>query len=139
MGKPGQKPYDQRAVRALDDLAKTTKLEQQWVKTTTIQEDSKGHTIESLFGPYMNDQLTVIRIDETWTSQHHQIINIVRFIECAICYCPALSVIKLRTREGEDMTRQQSALTDLATDVGQSHGITFLVEYTNEFHDRNIM
>lgn len=125
-------------VRAVDKAAETKQIKR-LVKSYNIRHDSLGYTYESLFSPFMDKQLTIIRIDEPYTGIHHQINNIVRFVECCVLHAPNLQVIKLVTKE--EPGKQRAAFDDLTKNLLKEYRIMFLVEYDSQvaMHDRAIM
>ena len=67
-----------------------------------IEENSRGHTYETLFGQYLDERVTNINIVDPYLSKYYQVDNFRRFSELCAKKCVNLREIVLTTKESND-------------------------------------
>ena len=59
-----------------------------------IQNDSQGHSYETLFGHVFTSDVTSVTVEDPYIRAHHQILNLVRLCEMMVKRCgPSLNRI----------------------------------------------
>ena len=54
------------------------------LSTFRIEANSYGHGLNELFGRFMDDRVTKVKVEDPYIRAHHQIINFLRL--CELCY-----------------------------------------------------
>ncbi|KAJ8676533.1 hypothetical protein QAD02_012320 [Eretmocerus hayati] len=109
------------------------------IKHVKISANSKGHGYESLFGSYLTNNVTGIRIDEPYLIEFYQIQNFLRFCELALKKCPTLSEIKVKTRRDPiDESDQIKRLEELRSTLADNR-VCLEIEFSETVHDRQIL
>uniref|UniRef100_A0A1I8N0U0 MITD1 C-terminal phospholipase D-like domain-containing protein n=1 Tax=Musca domestica TaxID=7370 RepID=A0A1I8N0U0_MUSDO len=105
----------------------------EFLKSTQIQEDSQGHSYETLIGEYFEADVHEIYLEEPYLQRPYQVENLVIFLEMAVKKCPRLKFVKLLTnRVGNDAN-----LRDIQGSL-RLRGIEFIVERDPRQHDRKV-
>lgn len=105
-----------------------------------ILADSTGHSYESLFGHFLDDDVVSIHIEDPYIRAHHQIVNLLRFSELVIRKCKKLERLHLVTGADSSPSQadeQASKLSELSTELN-AHKIKFTFEFSPTLHDRLI-
>nr|ALS04243.1 MIT domain-containing protein 1 [Acartia pacifica] len=103
-----------------------------------IQAGSAGHGYETLFGRFLDDDVTSIEVDDPYIRAHHQIVNFLRCCELFVKKCSKLKEIKLKTSYDENNKMdQESKLAELRKSL-EKRNTSLLVEYSSTLHDREI-
>ncbi|KAJ1525629.1 hypothetical protein ONE63_008847 [Megalurothrips usitatus] len=105
-----------------------------------IQADSIGHSYHSVFGRFLDSEVTSIEVEDPYIRSFHQCQNFLKFCELSVTNCPNLKAISLVTNTGHSPQEAQdtnSWLNSMKTSL-QSHGVTLSVEIRPTLHDRTI-
>lgn len=104
-----------------------------------IEANSYGHGLNELFGRFMDDRVTKVKVEDPYIRAHHQIINFLRLCELSYKECPALACISLLTsrcpQQSEDQERK---LGELCGSLG-AKGVKLEVQYSTTLHDRQVV
>ncbi len=104
-----------------------------------IPADSIGHSYNSLFGRFLDSEVTSIHIEDPYIRAHHQIVNLFRLLELVIRKCPHISKISLLTGIDPSSAQDQSAkLNEIAQELQNCHKISFTFDISSTLHDRLI-
>lgn len=104
-----------------------------------IMEGLTGYDYERIFGKYLNQDVHEIEIEEPYTKENYQLLNLVKFLELAIKKCFNLKFVKLSTgRDDRPGSEQQKALDSLQADL-KNRLISFVVDFRTNMHDRQII
>jgi hypothetical protein len=102
-------------------------------KMLRISEDETGHSMESLFAPYLRGS-TLVRLEDPYMKYHRQAQNLLRFCEMLV-KLGSVKRLKLVTRETSDETtpRLESLRQSLI-----SYGVTLDIQISQTLHDRQV-
>ncbi|EZA50921.1 hypothetical protein DMN91_012811 [Ooceraea biroi] len=104
---------------------------------TRIENGSTGHGYASVFGRFLDGNVTYIDIEDPYIRAFHQCQNLVRFCELAVQKCCALSKISLLTTYDSEDSNQVARLAELKESLA-SHQISFDLSFSETLHDRQI-
>lgn len=107
-----------------------------------IMEGDTGKSYDSVFGKYLDKDVTEVKLDEPYLREHYQITNLVRFCELLVMKCRNLKWISVTTSlkdEDNSKTDHKAAIDDLAKSLKSLKQITLEVQYSENLHDRQIM
>jgi len=91
-----------------------------------------------LFGRFLDDEVTVIEVDDPYIRSHHQVVNFLRCCELFVKKCSRLQEIKLKTSYDEhNKNEQENKFKELGNSL-MKRKITLKVEYSSTLHDREI-
>lgn len=132
------KEYMSRA-EELQRLIDASKKAGNFHEQIEVDNDSVGHSYESLFGHFLDSNVTHVHIEDPYLRAHHQIVNILRLCELLVKKCTCLRTIKVLTtpdpgHEGE----QQQKLSDLCSELQRVRGIKMDLSFSDTLHDRQI-
>ncbi|CAK8683623.1 MIT domain-containing protein 1-like [Clavelina lepadiformis] len=102
-----------------------------------IEENSTGFGYSKVFGPYVDEYITEVHVEDAYIRSFHQINNFVRFCEMLIMRCKNVTNIHLTTTEDSNANQQKDGLHSIAQSL-LPYGITLRVEYSTTLHDREI-
>jgi len=133
-------------VREYMDRAEQLKLEidernriLQVHKKITVEEGSIGNSYQSLFGKFLDEDVSEVQVEDPYIRAHHQIQNFLRFCELLVKKCKNLTSISLLTSISPNQRDEQSSkLDELKSDLKNNHKITLSVKYSESLHDREI-
>ena len=104
-----------------------------------IPADSIGHSYNSLFGHFLDSDVTQIHIEDPYIRAHHQIVNFLRFCELVIKKCSNLKKMHLVTgQEPQNAQEQVGKLQEIAQELKNTHAILVTFEFSQTLHDRLI-
>uniref|UniRef100_A0A1L8DPW6 Putative phospholipase d-like domain at c-terminus of mit n=1 Tax=Nyssomyia neivai TaxID=330878 RepID=A0A1L8DPW6_9DIPT len=102
-----------------------------------IVENSRGHSYRSLFGKYLDGNVSEIEVEEPYLREHFQLTNLVMFCELAISNCKNLKYINVKTTPaGAD---QLEAFKMLRDSLKNAKGVYLSVDFSEHIHDRQIL
>ncbi|KAF5307305.1 hypothetical protein FQR65_LT07021 [Abscondita terminalis] len=101
-----------------------------------VQNDSTGHSYTSVFGRFLDEDVTKITIEDPYIRIYHQCQNLVRFCELAVTKCSNLQVLEVIT--GSDGSDQAKWLNELKVSLSQRN-ISLIVNFSATLHDRQIL
>lgn len=108
-----------------------------------IMEGQTGKSYDSVFGKYLDDNVTEVLMDEPYLREHYQLANLVRFCELLVLKCSNLKLISVTTVKHEVQNNddaQTQAFDELAFSLeSTSRRIRLDVRYSESLHDRQIM
>lgn len=108
-----------------------------------IMEGDTGKSYESVFGKYLDDDVTEVQLDEPYLRDHYQLTNLVRFCELLVVKCRNLKLISVTTSQKDDdpskASAHQAAIDDLASSLKSVKQIKLEIRYSENLHDRQIM
>lgn len=105
-----------------------------------IEADSTGHSYQSVFGRFMDLEVTDIVVEDPYIRSFHQCQNFLKFCELAVSNCPNLRSIELITNVGHNPQEAKDSsmwLSSLKNSL-QSSGISLSIEIRPTLHDRTI-
>ncbi|XP_064608392.1 MIT domain-containing protein 1-like [Liolophura sinensis] len=105
-----------------------------------IDDNSTGHSYESLFGRCLDSSLTQVTVEDPYIRSTHQIYNFLRFCEVLITSKCPVKTISLTTGQDDDYDsqRQQSQRLAFITKSLKNYGIDLKLDYSTTLHDREI-
>ncbi|KAJ8676534.1 hypothetical protein QAD02_012321 [Eretmocerus hayati] len=114
-------------------------LPKKFIKNRIINYNSKGHGYESVFGEFLDENVTWIRIDEPYLKDFYQRQNFLRFCELARKKCASLSTISLETTkpDSNDKSGQKKELEELKNNLAENK-IELRILDSDTLHDRQI-
>lgn len=135
-----QSPLTAEDQRKLDTL---TEKETQGTYLAKVEIlPGETHSFDSLFGRYMDEKLTTIRIVETYLMSNPQMHNFFHFLEVCVVNSPSLRLIHLITKLAENAPLQLHSLKNIAWALGKKK-IVLRVEFDckskEKEHDRSIV
>ena len=104
-----------------------------------IAENSVGYSYDSIFGRFLDPDVTWVHVEDPYVRAHHQIVNFLRLCELLTRKCKKLKKIQLVT--GSDMHQSQeqmSKLQEIAQELRGNHGVQLVIEMSETLHDRQI-
>ena len=128
--------YMNRAELIKDKITKL-KEEGKYHEQIAIENNSTGNSYVTLFGRFLNEDVTYVKIEDPYIRAHHQCQNLVRFCELLVSKCKSLKQVKLITTRDSN-PNQQNWLGDLRKNLA-THGVDMDVSYSGTLHDRQIM
>ncbi|KAJ8676330.1 hypothetical protein QAD02_012117 [Eretmocerus hayati] len=132
------KEYMDRAER-IKALIEEGKKSGKYRENMKIEAGSVGHGYDSVFGRFLSDTVTQIRIEEPYIRTFHQCQNLLRFCELAVQKCQSLSKISLTTTsDPHDKSGQVSRLEELKTNLAK-HLVTLEIQFSDTLHDRQVI
>jgi len=122
----------------LKKAVETAKQSGQFHEQIHIKANTSGYSYRSVFGPFIDEQLTEVEIDDPYIRLNHQLLNFLRFCELLVCTATNLkSIVLLTTKEEESQKSQENAFREM-TDSLDKRSICLKVNYSNTLHDREI-
>ena len=104
----------------------------------SISSSAPGHSYDSLFGRFLNEDVTKVTIEDPYIRAHHQILNLLRLCELLVKKCPSLKAVAVVTSQSPDAHHEQvSKFGEIAKDLSVRN-IEFNVSYSETLHDREI-
>ncbi|KAK3929947.1 MIT domain-containing protein 1 [Frankliniella fusca] len=105
-----------------------------------IEADSIGHSYQSVFGRFLDSEVTDIEIEDPYIRSFHQCQNFLKFCELAVVNCPNLKSIDLITNVGHNPQEKQDSNNWLGSLKSSLHsrGVKLAVEIRSTLHDRTI-
>ncbi|XP_052796929.1 MIT domain-containing protein 1-like [Mya arenaria] len=105
-----------------------------------IENNSTGHSYERLFGRFLDEQLTLVTVEDPYIRSTHQLYNLLRFCEMVVKSQAKVKTIKLITGQDDhpdQISMQTKRLQELAASL-LSYNVTLEWEFSNTLHDREI-
>lgn len=104
----------------------------------TIENDATGYSYNSVFGRFLDEDVTTVTIEDPYIKAFHQCQNLVKFIELLMKKCPKLGNIKLvTTRDNETVDQQKKCFNGVKNELTRFQ-VAFHVSYSPTLHDRQI-
>lgn len=100
-----------------------------------IESDSIGHSFESIFGRFLDEDVDYVEIEDPYIRLYHQCQNLVRFCELLVKKCKKIQTIKLLTVKHN--VEQAKWLNDIFSNL-KEHKISLNITYSTTLHDRQI-
>ncbi|KAK4881522.1 hypothetical protein RN001_004841 [Aquatica leii] len=126
--------YMKRAEQ-IKTLIEKLKMEGNFHEQIHVQNDSIGHSYNSVFGRFLDDDVTKIKIEDPYIRIFHQCQNLVRFCELAVTKCSKLQEIELLT--GGDGDEQAKWFREIRTSLLRRN-VSLTVIFSDTLHDRQI-
>ena len=124
----------------LEHKAEFAKEEGKLLKQIEIEENSTGYSFETMFGEFLDSNVTSVLIRDPFIRAHHQVLNFVRFCELLLKKCQNLTYIKLVTKPDKNQHLreiQESKFQELQERFSKRQ-IDLSWKFEN-FHDRQIL
>ncbi|XP_069679206.1 MIT domain-containing protein 1-like [Periplaneta americana] len=102
-----------------------------------IENDSTGHSYRSLFGRFLDEDVTTIEVEDPYIRSFHQCQNFLRFCELAVKSCCNLKTIQLTTST-DGSVRDQTQWLEMLRQNLQRYRINLIIEFSSTLHDRQI-
>ena len=102
-----------------------------------IEANSTGHSYESIFGRFLDNEVRQISVEDPYIRAHHQITNFLRLCELSVRKCENLRRIKLVTSRDSNEKEQEAKLEEMKTSLS-SRKIEFVFEFSTTLHDREV-
>ena len=105
-----------------------------------IENDSEGHSYETLFGRFFESDVIEVAIEDPYIRAHHQIINLLRLCELMVKKCPDLKTVIVRTsRDPQNPSEQANKFEEINKSLSKrGKGVGLKVEFSETMHDREI-
>ena len=103
-----------------------------------ISENAIGYSYESIFGRFLDPDVTSVHVEDPYVRAHHQIVNFLRLSELLVRKCAKLKKIHLVTGSDTNQSQDQmSKLQEIAQELQQS-SVQLTFEISQTLHDRQI-
>lgn len=103
-----------------------------------IANNSCGNSYVKIFGPFLNEKVTKVNVEDPYIRSNHQMYNFLRFCELLVKTCSNLKHIALvTTLENGNTEPQIRRLEELKRSL-QQHHIVLEVAYSETLHDREV-
>ncbi|XP_043242844.1 MIT domain-containing protein 1-like [Amphibalanus amphitrite] len=103
-----------------------------------IDEDSTGHSYESVFGRFLDSAVTVVEVEDPYIRAVHQCYNFLRLCELCVRKCPRLRQITLLTgSDPGDADVQRERLNKIGASLSE-RGVKLAITFSETLHDREI-
>jgi len=123
---------------ALDVLIRKEKESGKYHEQLKIQANSTGHSYQTIFGRFLDDSVSDVRIEDPYIRSHHQIVNFLRCCELLVRMCTNLKQIRLlTTQDDHNKADQQKKLDELSASL-KDRNINLIVDFSATLHDREI-
>ncbi|XP_034241158.1 MIT domain-containing protein 1-like isoform X1 [Thrips palmi] len=125
---------------SIKKLIADKKARGEYREQVVIEADSTGHSYESVFGRFLDAEVTDISVEDPYIRNFHQCQNFLKFCELAVMNCSNLKTISLVTNIGHSQQEAQdtnSWLNSLKNSL-QPRNVTLSVEIRPTLHDRTI-
>ncbi|KAF5286334.1 hypothetical protein FQA39_LY04232 [Lamprigera yunnana] len=117
-------------------LVEELKKEGNFHEQIHVQNDSVGHSYNTVFARFLDEDINKIKIEDPYVRTHHQCQNFVRFCELIVQKCPNLKIIELLTGGGGD--EQIKWLNEIKSSLFKMR-ITLSITFSTTLHDRQII
>lgn len=126
-----------------------------------IMEGDRGYSYETVFGKYLDNDVTEISLEEPYVREHYQVtkehrrmylfdldyvwyasqvINLLKFLELVVTKCRNLKNIHVTTiKDSRPQSDQTEAFTAMTSSLHELKRIRLTVTYLDTLHDRQIM
>ncbi|KAL0272724.1 UNVERIFIED_CONTAM: hypothetical protein PYX00_005586 [Menopon gallinae] len=105
-----------------------------------IENDSKGHSYESVMGRFLGSDVESVRIEDPYIRLHHQFCNLIQFCELVVKKCKNLKMIYVLTGKDSDKCQEQDVwFKTLKKDLNDNYSIKMEYEFSSTLHDRQIV
>lgn len=110
------------------------------VKQIIIREGDTGYGYETVFGKYLNNDVTMVQLEEPYIREHYQILNLLRFCELLAMRCGNLQLVLVTTIKDERPNADQTtAFEAIAKSLMDTKRAKMEVRFSENLHDRQIM
>ncbi|KAL0109918.1 hypothetical protein PUN28_013514 [Cardiocondyla obscurior] len=116
------------------ETKKSAEIHRELIK---IESGSTGYGYTSVFGRFLDDNITYVDIEDPYIRTSHQCQNLVRLCELIVQKCRVLTRISLLTTYEQQEAEQISRLAELKESLA-SRNISFNFSFNEELHDRQI-
>ncbi|XP_020285259.1 MIT domain-containing protein 1-like [Pseudomyrmex gracilis] len=129
--------YLEKAER-VKKLIETKKADGTYREVIKIEDGSTGHSYATVFGRFLDNNITYVYVEDPYIRSFHQCQNMVRLCELLVQKCSSLSRISLLTTcDPEDSFNQLARLNELKDSLN-SQNIDFNISFSETLHDRQI-
>ena len=102
-----------------------------------IEANSTGHSYDSIFGRFLDNEVREISVEDPYIRAHHQITNFLRLCELFVKKCENLRRIKLVTSRDSNEKEQEAKFEELKSSLS-SRKIELIYEFSTTLHDREV-
>ncbi|XP_032811499.1 MIT domain-containing protein 1 isoform X2 [Petromyzon marinus] len=104
-----------------------------------IADNATGFSYVKLFGPYLDETVSEVWVEDPYIRHIHQLYNLLRFCEMLIQGPCKVKKVNLLTSQDETGSNglQEGALLELRQSL-QGHNIALNISYSDTLHDREI-
>lgn len=104
-----------------------------------IADNAVGFSYVKLFGPYLDETVSEVWVEDPYIRHIHQLYNLLRFCEMLIQGPCKVKKVNLLTSQDETRSNelQEGALVELRQSL-QGHDIALNISYSDTLHDREI-
>ncbi|XP_064097461.1 MIT domain-containing protein 1-like [Macrobrachium rosenbergii] len=109
-------------------------------KQIQIEDNSTGHSYESIFGPLIDKTLSSVVVEDAYIRYTHQIYNFLQFCELLVHKAECLRSICLQTTRDPNPAEhktQHQRLEEIGASLAK-HNVKLSIEYSDSIHDREI-
>ncbi|KAJ9578977.1 hypothetical protein L9F63_024916 [Diploptera punctata] len=103
----------------------------------TIENNSTGHSYKSLFGRFLDEDVTSITVEDPYIRSFHQCQNFIRLCELAVKSCSNLKTITLLTSSDKSGKDQMQWLETIRENLLRFR-INLNITFSSTLHDRQI-
>lgn len=143
---PAKKQHFQKKITEyMEQAEKLKKSVQSWGSRGEIRDrfhitdGATNHGYDSIFGKYLNDEVTEILIEEPYLKDHYQLCNLVMFCELAVSKCRNLKCIKVTTNKDKSPnSEQEQGLRHIAESLAKQN-VYLYTDLTTNLHDRQVL
>ena len=129
--------YMTRAER-VKELVNKLKAAGKYHDQTKIDANATGFCYKIVFGPYLDETVKEVEVEDPYIRSFHQINNFVRFCEIIVLQCINVKKIcLLTTKDTEHNSQQTVGLNALCASL-QQRNIVLSIDYSPSLHDREI-
>ncbi|XP_031352648.1 MIT domain-containing protein 1-like [Photinus pyralis] len=126
--------YMKRAEQ-IKELIEKLKREGNFHEQIHVENDSIGHSYNSIFSRFLDQDVDNIRIEDPYIRTHHQCQNLVRFSELVVKKCTQVRFIELITVNSG--AEQAKWLNEVQNSLLQRK-VNLKITYSDTLHDRQI-
>ena len=101
-----------------------------------IEANSSGNSYNSLFGRFLDEQVTKVTLEDPYIRAHHQVVNFLRLCELCVRKCPKLSRISLVTTKDTN-DDQEYKLQELKQSLAKQK-VALDWQFSSTLHDREV-
>lgn len=114
------------------------KEEGKYTEQLHIEDNSLEHSYDRVFGRFLDEDVSNVKIEDSYIRSFHQVQNLVRFCELVVKKCKNIKSIDLLTTKDANNTEQEKWLNLLKQNLS-SHRVELHINFSNTLHDRQVM
>lgn len=104
-----------------------------------IPENATNFGYDRIFGKYLTESVEEILIEEPYTQNFYQLMNVVMFCELAVTKCRNLKCIKVTTNKDSNPNSEQAKGFSSLAESLKKHGICLFLDLVENLHDRQVL